>query len=301
MARPERVELPTFWFVARRSIQLSYGRILELHHSTSVATIPETTKSPQLGTIGTIQKLPRPFSTVYCPAGECNGRSSPKKRVPPNRVSRPPESPHRAALRFGSAVARGTPIPSAVGLIVSCEQWIEPPIAQVAAIHVGIFPRTEHDAAIAVADVGRKIADSHRTHMNRSMTLLRFCRTGLPFMDAAADLDGFRIEIDILDVKAEDFVDPSPGLRKYHRNRSFVPLRVGNDLRGLLRGERKPFLLRLLRLLHFPVAAEPLSQDRFQVAEVNLHRLRGEALPTQRCDSGLRHILVDSVQWIASE
>ncbi len=27
MARPERFELPTSWFVARRSIQLSYGRI----------------------------------------------------------------------------------------------------------------------------------------------------------------------------------------------------------------------------------------------------------------------------------
>ena len=26
VARPERFELPTSWFVARRSIQLSYGR-----------------------------------------------------------------------------------------------------------------------------------------------------------------------------------------------------------------------------------------------------------------------------------
>ncbi len=26
MARPERLELPTYWFVASRSIQLSYGR-----------------------------------------------------------------------------------------------------------------------------------------------------------------------------------------------------------------------------------------------------------------------------------
>jgi hypothetical protein len=26
MVRPDRLERPTFWFVARRSIQLSYGR-----------------------------------------------------------------------------------------------------------------------------------------------------------------------------------------------------------------------------------------------------------------------------------
>jgi hypothetical protein len=29
VARPERFELPTLWFVATRSIQLSYGRAIE--------------------------------------------------------------------------------------------------------------------------------------------------------------------------------------------------------------------------------------------------------------------------------
>ena len=29
MVRPERIELPTSWFVAKHSIQLSYGRLVE--------------------------------------------------------------------------------------------------------------------------------------------------------------------------------------------------------------------------------------------------------------------------------
>jgi hypothetical protein len=31
LARPERFELPTSWFVAMRSIQLSYGRVLHIY------------------------------------------------------------------------------------------------------------------------------------------------------------------------------------------------------------------------------------------------------------------------------
>ena len=34
MVRPERFELPTYWFVASRSIQLSYGRTREVSSET---------------------------------------------------------------------------------------------------------------------------------------------------------------------------------------------------------------------------------------------------------------------------
>jgi hypothetical protein len=40
MVRPERFELPTLWFVARCSIQLSYGRITE--RSAEISIIAET-------------------------------------------------------------------------------------------------------------------------------------------------------------------------------------------------------------------------------------------------------------------
>ena len=45
MARPERFELPTTWFVARYSIQLSYGRVLRLSISV-VSPVPGGSTSP---------------------------------------------------------------------------------------------------------------------------------------------------------------------------------------------------------------------------------------------------------------
>ncbi len=42
LVRPERFELPTSWFVARRSIQLSYGRASNKHHPGAATTTPSS-------------------------------------------------------------------------------------------------------------------------------------------------------------------------------------------------------------------------------------------------------------------
>ena len=44
MARPERFELPTAWFVARYSIQLSYGRVFD----STLTPIPGASFNPAI-------------------------------------------------------------------------------------------------------------------------------------------------------------------------------------------------------------------------------------------------------------
>jgi hypothetical protein len=42
LVRPERLELPAYWFEASRSIQLSYGRtLLTGKHEFSILTAPD--------------------------------------------------------------------------------------------------------------------------------------------------------------------------------------------------------------------------------------------------------------------
>ena len=55
MVRPERFELPAFWFVARRSIQLSYGRMSgeKFYHAGRIAArIPPRIRSAEDASAG---------------------------------------------------------------------------------------------------------------------------------------------------------------------------------------------------------------------------------------------------------
>jgi hypothetical protein len=70
LARPERFELPTAWFVARYSIQLSYGRIVySLGGSPSRAahtTDPDPSGKAVFAAFGGTKKLGS--VSIYCPA-----------------------------------------------------------------------------------------------------------------------------------------------------------------------------------------------------------------------------------------
>src|ERR1039457_2392308 len=62
MVRPERIELPTSWFVAKHSIQLSYGRVvakLRLNYSGNRIASPNHRASVTLFSSSTTE-APRP-------------------------------------------------------------------------------------------------------------------------------------------------------------------------------------------------------------------------------------------------
>ncbi len=69
MVRPERFELPTAWFVARYSIQLSYGRMCIVKLYVNVMVRPERFELPTAWFVArySIQlSYGRIYITLYC-------------------------------------------------------------------------------------------------------------------------------------------------------------------------------------------------------------------------------------------
>ncbi len=98
VVRPERFELPTSWFVARRSIQLSYGR-------KEKSTKTPSPIAPECADIAFNEQWPAPW------AGSTSGRFPPVK---PSRPRQGREYYHidcRAPFGRRAAVYQGSWVP----------------------------------------------------------------------------------------------------------------------------------------------------------------------------------------------
>jgi hypothetical protein len=89
MARPERFELPTSWFVARRSIQLSYGRMDKIK-ANPAGTVQDRT-SPASGARILPHRLPItiPLAAFTRPVGRRYFPGSPGTDPGPGRGRQP--------------------------------------------------------------------------------------------------------------------------------------------------------------------------------------------------------------------
>jgi hypothetical protein len=87
LARPERFELPTPWFVARYSIQLSYGRVIQAAQSGAryAARAPFTKEPRILGADrGSVQTRSPPAAAVNAKSGLAVDRQLTIERYLPN-------------------------------------------------------------------------------------------------------------------------------------------------------------------------------------------------------------------------
>src|SRR5277367_3583385 len=91
MVRAERFELPTFWFVARRSIQLSYARMRTLKDYQTGSKTPSFSRSSSIGCIQILHGTPLLVRTDFPLFGQFCGRAlsrdyhHPPLPIPPDR------------------------------------------------------------------------------------------------------------------------------------------------------------------------------------------------------------------------